>query len=127
MKRQMGPFLVMALLLGACTIRRQPFERTIYEGLAVSQITYKHTLETAADANRKGLLKNEQLEKVIEIAKKHQTTHNLILTLTHEYVKNKQAGKDVSDLGLRITALSQSLNAIILELIEVSKAFGGSP
>lgn len=108
--------LFTILSLSACAGTKQTYIGNIHDGLAYSQMTYKRVLEGFAEAQLQGQITDEQMENVIRIGREFQRTHNLVITLVQEYLSLPE-GDSREALQLRITALSQSLNAITQELI----------
>jgi len=122
----------MALMAVAGCLRSPTIEppeatwlESSHEGLAISQVTYTKVLEGFAEAQIQGQISDAQMENVLRIAKGFQSTHNLIVTLLIEYVEITDA-LDKGDIQTRITALTQSVNSIALELITLLSTYGVS-
>jgi len=96
-----------------------------HEGLAISQVTYTKVLEGFAEAQIQGQISDAQMDNILRIAKGFQGTHNLIVTLLIEYVETIDA-LEKGDIQVRITALTQSVNSIALELITLLSTYGVS-
>ena len=115
----------MPILLFLSCAGRQTFEHRVYDALTISQVTYKRTLVAAAEANHNGKISNDDLDKILEVAKKWQHTHNLALTLTQEYVSLKRVDPEkAAGMEHRIVELNQSLDRILLEFLSLLRRMG---
>lgn len=122
------PFIMVLtlLLMSGCTApKRATFLEATYDGLAISQLTYKQVLEGFAQAQIDGQINDTQMDNVLRIARGYQNTHNLIVTLLTQYsALTDPASK--SDVQTRITGLTGSVNGIMLELISLLGTYGVS-
>ena len=123
MRKIQTSVLVLLLLAGCAGGRKATYIENIHEGLSYSQASYKRILEGFAQAQLDGRVSDEQMENVIRVGRSWQSTHNLVITLSQTYVSMPPGdAKDAAQI--RLTALSQSLDSIMLELIEMLALYG---
>lgn len=121
------------LLLVACGPKATMLDG-IYTGLTTAEATYRSALRSAHEAHRAGAITDEQMQTVIEVARKYQRTYNLVLTASQEYIKAKRAfeatgqgGEELEDMRFRLVTLNQSVGKILREMLSVLTEFGVTP
>ena len=109
--------LLVGILIAACAYNIG-YVNTMYDALAVSKLSYETTMESTHDLFRRGVITQEEKDKVFEIGRKYMKAHNAAVDALASY---EESGMTVGQKQIEIQAKAAS--KALSEVLDMVKPY----